>query len=109
MSKTTVAMLAAIAIILVCQANSIEVEEEKEGNTALRKLGFDFNVEKTFNIKAIEFMGQTLFFKYRIAVKDGKAINEIIIITNLGQFKFGNSGVDHETTEKSTGKKKYLL
>ena len=108
MSKTTVAMLAAIAIILVCQANSIGIEEEKEGNTALRKLGFDFNVEKTFNIKAIEFMGQTLFFKYRIAVKDGKAINEIIIESNLGTFKFGNSGADTETNKMWFGKTKIL-
>ena len=53
-------------------------------------------------------MGQTLFFKYRIAVKDGKAINEIIIQSNLGTFKFGNSGVDTETNKMWFGKTKIL-
>ena len=65
-------------------------------------------MEKTFNIKAIEFMSQTLFFKYRIAVKDGKAINEIIIESNLGTFKFGNSGANTETNKMWFGKTKIL-
>ena len=98
MSKTF-AMIAAIAIILISQA---------KGDNSPRKLGFDVTIDATFNIKTFSFLGQKIAYKYRVAVRNGKAINEIIIITNLGQFKFGNSGVDHETTEKFTGKKKYL-
>ena len=96
MSKTF-AMIAAIALILISQA---------KGDNSPRKLGFDVNIDATFNIKTFSFLGQKIAYKYRVAVRNGKAINEIIIITNLGQFKFGNSGVDHETTEKFTGKKK---
>ena len=56
MSKT-VAMLAAIAVMLVCQANSMGTIEEKE-IASPRKLGFDFNVEKTFDIKTFSVAGQ---------------------------------------------------
>ena len=103
MSKTF-AIITAIAVILVCQTNSIGIKEEKE-NSSLRKLGFDFNIEKTFDIKTISFLGQKLIFKYRVAVKDGKAINQIIINSNLGSFKFGNNdGVDTETSNSWSGK-----
>ena len=50
------------------------IELEKEG-TSLRNLGFNFNVDKTFNIKSIKVAGQTISIKYRIAVQGGKAIN----------------------------------
>ena len=104
MSKTF-AMIAAIAIILICQANSMGTTEKK-GNKNLRKLEFDFDVEKTFNIKTFSFLGQKIFYKYRVAVINGKAINEIIITTNLGTFEFGNFGVDTETTDTWKGRKK---
>lgn len=58
----------------------------------------DFNIEKIFDIKKILFIGQKLIFKYWVAIKDGKAINQIIINSNLGSFKFGNDGVDTETS-----------
>ena len=103
MSKT-IAMVAAIALILVCQANSIGTIEEKKGNTNLRKLGFDFDVDKTFYIKTFSFLGQKLTYKYRVAVKNGKAINEIIIDSALGSFKVGNSGVDTEGSNTWSGK-----
>ena len=90
MSKT-IAMVAAIALILICQANSMGTIEEKKGNTNLRKLGFDFDVDKTFYIKTFSFLGQKLTYKYRVAVKNGKEINEIIIDSALGSFKVGNS------------------
>ena len=48
MSNTSIAMIATIVVILICQTNSMETIEEKKCNTNLRKLGFDFNVEKNF-------------------------------------------------------------
>ena len=74
---------------------TIEDIEDEEINS-LRKLGFNFNVDKTFNIKSITFLGQTFSIKYRIAVKSGKAINQIIISSNLGTATFGNGGIDYE-------------
>ena len=106
MSNTSIAMIATIVVILIFQTNSIETIEEKKCNTNLRKLGFDFNVEKTFNIKTISFLDQKLSYKYRVAVKNGKAINELIIDSNLGSIKFGNFGVDTETISHWTGKRK---
>jgi len=100
----TFAMVAAIAVILVCQANSMGTEEKE--NTSLRKLAFDYTIDKTFYVKTFSFLGQTIAYKYRVAVRNGKAINEIIVETNLGTFKFGNFGVDTETTQKWSGKKK---
>ena len=49
-------------------------------------------------------MGQTVTFKYRIAVKDGKAINQLIIDSSLGSAKFGNDGVDVEISKSWSGK-----
>ena len=106
MSKTSFAMIATIAALLVFQVNSMgTIADSKEGNTP-RQLGFNFNVEKTFDIKTISFLGQTLFIKYRVAVKDGKAINQIIISSNFGSFTFGNNGVEGETSKSWSGKVK---
>ena len=55
-------------------------------------------LKKNFYIKTFSFLGQKIFYKYRVAVINGKAINEIIITTNLGTFEFGNFGVDTEIT-----------
>ena len=63
MSNTSIAMIATIVVILIFQTNSMETIEEKKCNTNLRKLGFDFNVEKTFNIKTISFLDQKLSYK----------------------------------------------
>ena len=90
MRKSSVAIIIAIAVILVCQVNSMGTKEE---NIPLRKLGFDFNIEKIFDIKSFTFLGQKLTFKYRVAVQNGKAINHIIIESALGSFKLGNTGV----------------
>lgn len=101
MSKT-IAMVAAIAVILVCQINSTQIKEK----TNLRKLGFDISIDKTFNIKSFTFLGQKIFYKYRVAVLNGKAMNYLIIETNLGTFKFGNLGADSETKGSWKGKVK---
>ena len=96
----TIAMLAAIALLLVCQVNSLGTIEEKE-ITSPRKLGFDFNVNEIFDIGGSSFSvaGQRVFMKYKVAVQNGKAINQIIIQTNQRKFKFGNNGVDSETNK----------
>ena len=47
-----------------------------------------------------------LIYKYRVAVKDGKAINQIIISSNFGSFTFGNNGVEGETSKSWSGKVK---
>ena len=80
-----------------------DVEEE---GTSLRNLGFNFNVDKTFNIKSIKVAKQTISIKYRIAVKNGKAINQIIIDSNLGTARFGNDGVTAEISKNWSGNKK---
>ena len=81
--------------------------EEKE-IASPRKLGFDFNIDKTFDIKTILFLGQKLIYKYRVAVQNGKAINQITIRTDLDTFTFGNDGVDTETSKSWSGKVKLL-
>ena len=61
MGKTNFAMVLAITSILVFQTNSMETIEEKvqeKGNTNLRKLGFNFDIEKTFPIKTFSVYGQ---------------------------------------------------
>ena len=78
---------------------------EEEG-TSLRNLGFNFNVDKTFNIKSIKVAGQTISIKYRIAVQGGKAINQIIIDSKLGSARFGNDGVTAEVSKSWSGNKK---
>ena len=47
--------------------------EEKE-IASPRKLGFDFNIDKTFDIKTILFLGQKLIYKYRLPFKMGKRL-----------------------------------
>ena len=59
--------------------------EEKEISIP-RKLGFDFNIQKTFDIKTFSILCQKIIWKYRIAVENGKAINQIIIKTNQGHL-----------------------
>ena len=73
-----------------------EVKDLEEDNTSLRNLGFNFNVDKTFNIKSFNVAGQTISIKYRIAVQNGRAINQLIIDSKLGSARFGNDGVTAE-------------
>ena len=83
-----------------------EVKDLEEDNTSLRNLGFNFNVDKTFNIKSLSAAGQTISIKYRIAVQNGKAINQIIIDSNIGTAKFGNDGVTAEINKSWSFNKK---
>ena len=84
--------------ILEKERKEKEIEEVKDNKkeTAVRNLGFNFNVDKVFNIKTLSVAGQTISIKYRIAVVNGKAINQIIVDSSLGRATFGNDGVDVE-------------
>ena len=73
----------------------LEIIDIDDPETPLRNLGFNFNVDKTFNLKTISFLGQSFTIKYRIAVKNGNAINQIIISSNLGTASFGNDGISY--------------
>ena len=73
-----------------------EVKDLEEESTTVRKLGFNFNVDKTIPIKTLSVAGQSIAIKYRIAVQNGRAINQLIIDSNLGRASFGNDGVNVE-------------
>ena len=79
------------------KVEEIEIEPTPEN---LRRLGFSIKADKTFDIKSFTVLGQTIKIKYRVAVIDGNAINELIISSNLGTFKFGNTGISY--THKKT-------
>ena len=79
------------------KVEEIEVEPTPEN---LRRLGFSIKADKTFDIKSFKVLGQTIKIKYRVAVVNGNAINELIISSNLGTFKFGNTGISY--THKKT-------
>ena len=79
------------------KVEEIEVEPTPEN---LRRLGFSISADKTFDIKSFKVLGQTIKIKYRVAVVNGNAINELIISSNLGTFKFGNTGISY--THKKT-------
>ena len=82
----------------------VEIKDDEEQMGPLRKLGFNFNVDKTFNIKTIKFLGQTFTIKYRVAVQGGKAINQIIIDSNLGKATFGNNGITYTVAKTWSGR-----
>ena len=63
-------------------------EEEKKKKQDPSKL----NIESTYTIKTIQFLGQSLTIKYRVGLKNGKAINLLIISSKTGEAKFGNNG-----------------
>jgi len=72
--------------------NRKEVKEEYKNNGG-RCLGYSISADKTFNIGKYDVLGQSVTVKYHVAVQNGKAINEIIISSNLGTTKIGNTGV----------------
>lgn len=82
----------------------VKFEDVGEQTGPLRQLGFNFNVDKTFNIKTIKFLKQSISIKYRIAVKNGKAINQLIIDSSLGKATFGNDGVSVEIDKNWSGR-----
>ena len=78
------------------KVEEIEVEPTADN---LRKLGFNIKADKTFDIKSFTVLGQTIKIKYRVAVVNGNAINEVIISSSLGTFKFGNTGISYTTSK----------
>ena len=72
--------------------NRKEVKEEYKNNDG-RRLGYSISADKTFNIGKYDVLGQSVTVKYHVAVQNGKPINEIIISSNLGTTKIGNTGV----------------
>ena len=72
--------------------NRKEVKEEYKNNGG-RCLGYSISADKTFNIGKYDVLGQSVTVKYHVAVQNGKPINEIIISSNLGTTKIGNTGV----------------
>ena len=82
----------------------ITITDNEENGTPVRKLLFNFNFDKTFQLKKLSLLGKSVTFKYRIAVKDGKAINQLLIDSPLGSARFGNDGVDVEISKQWSGK-----
>lgn len=113
MRKTRFAMTAIIAALLIIEANSKGTLEQKipdleEGNTHLRQLGFDFNVHEIYYLKTVFFLGYALTYSYRVSVQNGKAYNQLIIMTNEASYMLGNNGVDTETSNTWSGKIKLI-
>ena len=50
------------------------------------------NVESTYTLKTINFLGQSMTIKYRVGVKNGKSVNLIIIKSKSGTAQFGRDG-----------------
>ena len=56
-------------------------------------IGNEIENLKIYDLHTAYFLGQRLEFKYIVGVQKGKAISEIVIISNLGTARFGNGGV----------------
>ena len=82
----------------------ITITDNEENGSPVRNLLFNFNFDKTFQLKKLSLLGKSVTFKYRIAVKDGKAINQLLIDSPLGSARFGNDGVDVEISKQWSGK-----
>ena len=65
-----------------------EEEKKKKENEALMNL----SIERTYTLKTISFLGQSISIKYRVGVKKGKAVALIIINSKKGEAKFGTEG-----------------
>ena len=79
-------------------------EDLNNENSELRKLGFNFNAVKTWDIKSFKVLGVQFSFKFKAGVQSGKALCQLIIQTNLGSMSFGNTGVTAEFSKTfSTG------
>ena len=58
----------------------------------LRNLDFNYNCNETYVISSISVLGSTITFKERVGVKNGKAFNQLIIISDTGTHTLGNEG-----------------
>ena len=65
----------------------------KEENYPLRKLSFPITGSKEFKIASFDVLGQTVTIKYVVSITSSKAVNKIVVSSDLGSFSFGNDGV----------------
>ena len=81
-------------------------EDINDENSELRKLGFNFNTVKTWDVKSFKVLGVTFNIKFKAGVQSGRALCQLIIQTNLGSMTFGNTGITAEISKTfSTGDK----
>jgi len=69
-------------------------EEEKVAKETrpLRQLSFPISANKEYILASFNLLGQTITIKYVVSISSSKAINKIVISSNLGSFSFGNDG-----------------
>jgi len=65
----------------------------------LRNLGFNYNFDKTYTIKTINIVGQSISFKENVGVKNGAAFHKIII----GSSNFGVSEISDANSKSYSG------
>lgn len=63
-----------------------------EETPTVRNLGFDISASKTFNLVSFNCLGQTISIKYVVSVTKSTLINNIVITSGSGSFRFGNTG-----------------
>ncbi len=66
----------------------------------LRNLDFIYNCNETYVISSISVLGSTITFKERVGVKNGKAFNQLIIISDTGRHTLGNEGDSSPLSKK---------
>ena len=66
----------------------------------LRNLDFNYNCNETYVISSISVLGSTITFKERVGVKNGKAFNQLIIISDTGTHTLGNEGDSSPLSQK---------
>ena len=95
--KYSIAIIASTLIITAIITLSIghfKVEViEKGTKPALRNLGFDVTVSKTYNLGSFKVSGQTISIKYVVSMTKTQCQNKIVITSELGSFEFGNTGM----------------
>ena len=70
-----------------------------------QRIGYNIENEKIYDLHTAHFLGQKLEFKYRVGVRKGKAISEIIVVSNLGTATFGDDGISFTLHKQFNGKK----
>ena len=68
-----------------------EIVDEKE-NKSVRKLSFEINASKSFQIASFNVMEQNITVTYEVGVSKNNAYNKIVISAGAKQISFGNDG-----------------
>ena len=69
-----------------------DVPEIPDEPTPLRRLSFPISANKEFKLASFDLLGQTITIKYVVSISSSKAVNKIVVSSNLGSFSFGNDG-----------------